>query len=273
MKAVFNLVDDNFAHDKFAVAGVISNHVIWDRTLSDQNIPTFYSHHRMGNIRGRVGNNKAYGFIFESRGIVGGLFEALQELFPLFDKVFLHHSELLKKHPNCFWIPGGGIWIGGTFGKGEIKIFEKSKLCSMVSSTKEMCPLHILRKNIAIELLNNPTVDIFGLNNWVPINQTLEDYMFSICVENYQDDLYFTEKILNCFATGTIPIYLGAKNIEEKFNLDGILKFNTKEELYEILPKLSKDLYMSKYEAVKDNFERCLQYRCLEDYIYLNYFK
>ena len=36
--------------------------------------------------------------------------------------------------------------------------------------------------------------------------------MFSVCIENDVYDTYFTEKILDCFATGTIPIYKGTKN-------------------------------------------------------------
>jgi hypothetical protein len=96
--------------------------------------------------------------------------------------------------------------------------------------------------------------------------------MFSIVIENFQDELYFTEKLLNCFATGTIPIYLGAKNIGEKFNLDGIIQFNTIEELNNIITTISDKLYQDKIDSVKDNFNRCKEFLSIEDYIYKNYF-
>jgi hypothetical protein len=95
--------------------------------------------------------------------------------------------------------------------------------------------------------------------------------MFSIVIENYQDDLYFTEKILNCFATGTIPIYCGARNIEEKFNEKGIIKFDNFSELEKILSDLTPDIYYEKKEIINENFERCKQYKSIEDFIYLNY--
>ena len=96
--------------------------------------------------------------------------------------------------------------------------------------------------------------------------------MFSIVVENYQDELYFTEKILNCFATGTIPIYFGAKNIDNKFNGGGILTFKSIEELTEILKSLNQDFYKDKKTFIKDNFEKVQEYLSIEDYIYTKYF-
>jgi hypothetical protein len=43
---------------------------------------------------------------------------------------------------------------------------------------------------------------------------TLADYKFSLCLENSRFDGYVSEKIFDCFFTGTIPIYLGAPDIE-----------------------------------------------------------
>lgn len=43
---------------------------------------------------------------------------------------------------------------------------------------------------------------------------TLANYQFCLCFENEKDAPgYVTEKIFDCFFTGTIPIYLGAPNI------------------------------------------------------------
>ena len=96
--------------------------------------------------------------------------------------------------------------------------------------------------------------------------------MFSIVIENFIDDLYFTEKILNCFATGTIPIYLGARNINSIFDKNGILQFSSLEEFNNIIDKLSENEYHSRIEAVKYNFNKCLEFKSIEDYIYEKYF-
>lgn len=47
-------------------------------------------------------------------------------------------------------------------------------------------------------------------------HETLKNYKFSICYENMQEIKgYVTEKIFDCFAVGTIPIYWGASNITD----------------------------------------------------------
>jgi len=43
--------------------------------------------------------------------------------------------------------------------------------------------------------------------------ETISDYQFSICFENMIWPGYMTEKIIDCFVAGTIPIYWGASNI------------------------------------------------------------
>jgi len=269
-KVTFNLFDDIFSHDKYSVAGRESKFIKWDRDLLNINNPTFYSHNKIPYVDKKISiKEKSYAILFESKSIVPKIYNEVEEHLAKFNKVFTHNSEFLKKYDNCFWIPGGGVWIGGSFGKGEIKMYEKTKNCSIVSSQKQMCDLHKYRLEI-VELVKNRNVDIFGLNIWQPINISLEDYMFSIVIENYQDDLYFTEKILNCFATGTVPIYLGARNIKEKFNIDGIIQFHSLNELINL--KLDEGVYFSKLQAIKDNFCRCLEYLSIEDYIYTNYF-
>ena len=45
--------------------------------------------------------------------------------------------------------------------------------------------------------------------------ETLSRMKFSICFENFRFPGYITEKIFDCFFTGTIPIYLGAPDIEK----------------------------------------------------------
>jgi hypothetical protein len=270
IKAKFNLVDNTFAHDKYSVAGRESKYIEWDRLCINKDLPTFFTHE---NMYKNVKNFKnPYGWAFESKSIIPNFYKNIEKDINRYIKVFTHNQDFIEKYDNCFWIPGGGIWIGGTYGKGEVKIHTKNKLCSMVSSSKSMCELHKFRLEIA-QTINPKLVDIFGLTNWVPINETLENYMFSIVIENYKDDLYFTEKILNCFATGTIPIYYGAKKIGLKFDLDGIITFNNKSELIEILNNLNYEFYISKLESIEKNFNLCHEYTSIEDYIYEKYFK
>ena len=63
---------------------------------------------------------------------------------------------------------------------------------------------------------------------FVNINNTLTRYRYSIAIENDVTSYFFTEKITNCFASLTIPIYLGASCVDKFFNKDGIIKIDTK---------------------------------------------
>ena len=100
------------------------------------------------------------------------------------------------KFSNARWIPGGGIWIGGKYGLGQIKVFEKTKLIAFVSADKRLCPLHEFRLQAVHAVASCSSVDVLGsaVDGWIPINESLEDYIFSIVVENSIDDLYFSEK-------------------------------------------------------------------------------
>ena len=114
-------------------------------------------------------------------------------------------------------------------------------------------------------------LDVYG-GGYNPIPEKgvgLNDYMFSFAIENIKVDGYFTEKIADCFATGTIPVYWGDSTISDHFLEEGIVRITDD---FDVLG-LTKDLYMSKMEAVKENFRRAMEFPCSEDYMYLNYLK
>jgi hypothetical protein len=273
MKSKWNLIDNSFGNSSSAVAGVCSTYSFWNRDEVDENCSSFYVNGCIYRIREKdVSKKMSYGFLLESAAIIPEVYKHAYRVVNNFNLFFTHNSELLK-YSNARWIPGGGVWIGGKYGKGEIKIFEKNKMISMVSSDKRMCALHEFRLQVLEAVSSFQNVDILGtaVTGWIPIHQSLEDYMFSIVIENYVDNLYFTEKINNCFATGTIPIYYGARHIDKIYNPEGIITFSTISELVGIINNLNEDEYYKRMNALKDNHEICKQYISIEDYIYNNY--
>jgi hypothetical protein len=70
--------------------------------------------------------------------------------------------------------------------------------------------------------------------------------------------------------TGTIPIYWGCPSIGDFFDIDGILTFDTIDDLSEILNSLTPELYNSKIKNIKNNFELSKKYILSEDWIYEN---
>ena len=106
-----------------------------------------------------------------------------------------------------------------------------------------------------------------GFNEVEYKEEALADYMFSVAIENADD--WFTEKILDCFLTGTVPIYYGTPSITKWFNPDGIIFL---EDGFDI-EELDEDLYKSMEPAIKDNFERAMKMEMLEDFIWETYFE
>ena len=99
--------------------------------------------------------------------------------------------------------------------------------------------------------------------------QALKDYRFSFAFENDNYESIFCEKITDCFATGTIPIFWGTPDIGNYFDTEGIITYD---ENFDI-QMLNEEYYLSKIRHIRNNFEICLNLDSSEDYIYLNYLK
>ena len=97
---------------------------------------------------------------------------------------------------------------------------------------------------------------------WIEAKEYLEHYKYSIIVENDIDDLWYTEKILNCFATKTVPIYVGSPTIGDRFNADGIIQAKDCDQIPQIVAELDTEKdYQSRMDAINDNYGRLDYYR------------
>ncbi len=228
-------------------------------------------------IRGRFGFNsinKKYGWVSESPEITFNALNFCENTLYKdsmgYENIFTYSKKLLEKNSKLFkFCPAQGSWIK------EPQIYNKTKNISFVTSNKQMFSGHRLRLNIVekfkkdINLFGGNKIDLFGrgFNEIENKEDGLKDYRFSIAIENCQYNYYFTEKLLDCFLTGTIPIYLGCPRIGDFFNLEGIIILDDKINLSE----LSEFLYVSKRDAIIDNFNRALKFICPENYLFKNY--
>ena len=220
-------------------------------------------------------------FMLEPRDIVPGFYNNLEMMIDTFDTVLTHNDALVNTYPEkCMFYPHGNCVIK----RKDFKLYEKCKLVSFISSTKNMnVSGHRLRhifydvytKRMANRwtraLIKDREVDMYGAiaHNFIRYKlESLKDYMFQIVVENCVVDTLFTEKIIDCFVTGTIPIYYGTKNIGHFFDLDGIIQFSTIKELLRILGELTPEAYSCRMNAVARNFQLAQQYVLPEDWIY-----
>ncbi|KAJ1467477.1 hypothetical protein T484DRAFT_1921515 [Baffinella frigidus] len=90
-----------------------------------------------------------------------------------------------------------------------------------------------------------------------------DPYMSALVIENSQVDEYFTEKIIDCLLTGTVPIYWGAPSTLQHFDRDGII-FLQGEDLpgatTRALQSLDPALYQQMLPAVRRNFEKAQRF-------------
>lgn len=283
------LLDRYFIHDYCTgpfntVLGRFPKYFMWDRYTYTLPIRFFghMSYPEMQKIQKLKKAKKNFYFAFESEGILPKLIhnEVLNEKnMEGFDAIFTPHKCVLDKYSNAYFVPGGGVHIGTPEGGGSFndKQYEnKSKNVSIVSSAKAQCQLHIKRKKLAEILKKNKMADTYGTFDGgknIIIADSLTDYMYSIAIENYVAPYYFTEKILNCFASQTVPIYVGASDLSKFFNMDGVIYVKEADILNipDIISKLDKDDYLKRKPAILDNYERVKKYLCMEDYIYENY--
>jgi hypothetical protein len=207
------------------------------------------------------------GWIVESRVIIPQAIKEFKahykEISESYEYVFTHYKDIYDLAPNFIYLPPHGYWIE------EPKIYPKTKLVSMTSSTKRLGPGHDFRLNWVEKLKGK--VDLYGMGfkNMVKKEEALCDYMFSVTIENDQYETYWTEKILDCFVSGTIPVYHGAPDLANYFNMDGIITL--KDDFDPSM--LSEELYHSMREPMMDNFERALNFDVIEDIIYEKYIK
>jgi hypothetical protein len=183
-----------------------------------------------------------------------------------FDKILTSYPEVLSSCENSELFLYASCWILTREDKTRANhrneyynIFDTNKrfLLSHVMSNKNYLLGHNLRHNTA-ELIRKPR----SLEVFFPPSiemekkyELFEHAMFHIAIENTKNINYISEKVVDCFMSYTIPIYWGCPNISEYFNKDGIIFFETKEELEHILDNLTPDDYYKRLDAVKENYE------------------
>lgn len=199
----------------------------------------------------------------------------LDEVLEAYEVVLTSDRDFCRLDPKIQYHTAGSNlpWIA----EEQYGLHEKTKLCSMFASNKQMVEGHRIRHTYAERLKDK--LDLFGgacgskrLGNGKPHPHKaggLIPYMFSVTMENCRVPLYYTEKITDCFATGTVPVYWGPREIGEIFDSDGILFLDE-----DFDPgMLSEDLYRSMLPAVRQNLEIVSDLEGSDDELYRKYIR
>jgi hypothetical protein len=265
MKLKLPIRDELFAHAKTSSFWNESDFIEWDRGENNDYDFIFLTD---SNIKDVITNKKIYAWLIESPDITPYAYDYVKNNKNLFNKIFTFDRVILNSFDNSVFLPYGGSMLD----KNDIKIHNKTKNVSMMMSFKNYLEGHKLRHIIRYGYEGRINFYGSGFNG---VNEkkivSVKDYRFSIAIENCRKDYYFTEKLIDCFLTGTIPIYWGCPSIGDFFNMDGIITFEKPNDLNKILNNLSVEYYNDMKDIIQYNYEKAKEYIIAEDFLYKNY--
>lgn len=107
----------------------------------------------------------------------------------------------------------------------------RPRIMSIMISKKRAAPGHLYRHTLAQRILqSNLPIDIYGngcdyydmtdsrlKGQFKESAEMFSNYQFAIVIENFETEWYMSEKLLDALVHGTVPIYLGAKQVDKKF--------------------------------------------------------
>lgn len=145
----------------------------------------------------------------------------------------LQHSNLMFSQQGLPWMIGAE-WNSESFTWNNYMKYEdisqsvgnKTKLLSVIASTKNATPGHVARSDF-IELLISElgsSVDVFGhgRNPVVDKWHAIAPYKYHLAIENSVVADYWTEKLSDALLGEALPIYHGCPNIRQYFPSDTI---------------------------------------------------
>lgn len=210
-----------------------------------------------------TGSRANVALMLEPRSMIGEAYEYVYTHSDYFGLILTHDSKLLKL-PQAKMMNWGDVWLTTDS--------KKTKGISICTSPKNWCPLHNARLELANRYKDSDQVDVF-FGDWndpakvIDAKDYLEEYKFSIVIENDIDEYWYTEKLLNCFSTKTIPIYVGATKIDTIFNEEGMIRVDDWRDVPRIVDAIYTYGLDTIYEkpdvkaAVEDNFRRVEPYK------------
>lgn len=205
-------------------------------------------------------------WLIEPQDLIPNIYNEVKLNANKYKRIWTHDIDILTQHSNAAFVPLGGCWIK----EEDRKIYEKTKNFSIIASGKRQLRGHQIRHEIISSAGKH--IDVYG-NGYNPIPYKLEglqSYRYHFAIENCKKDYWFTEKLIDCLQTGTIPIYWGCPSIFNFFNKEGFIVFEDLLDLKQKLKQCTPEYYISKLDAIKENFELSKKFILAEDWIYKN---
>lgn len=182
-----------------------------------------------------------------------------------YNYVLTHNEFLLNNCTNSILFPFGTTWIK------NYEFPEKMFSVSILVGGKLMAQGHHLRHQIWFKenkitkiptnffISGNYSGELYNYNNNPTLGNNknpLFDSQFHICIENTKRNNWFTEKLIDCLLTKTIPIYWGCPNIGNWFNLNGFIIVDNVNDIINACNLLTEKTYQEKIQFIEENYEK-----------------
>ena len=184
----------------------------------------------------------------------------------LFTLILTWDDKVLNNCENAVLLPFGHTWFKpDQYEKDFEKEFKLAHLSGELLKTYGHTLRHELLSRESEVKLETKFFKTFGSRHDIEDARkgketVFSDSQYNVAIENTQHRGYFTEKILDCFLLKSIPIYWGCSNIEDYFDVDGIIPFTSIDDLIYKVNNLPEDYYESKKESIETNYKLALKY-------------
>jgi hypothetical protein len=176
-----------------------------------------------------------------------------------YKRIFTYSQEIVSQIKNAELVFHGGCSIGT-----ETTSFTKTNFASIIASRKKTTQGHRLRHKIAEQVRKTSCNTVIlgrGYNPVACVSQALAPFRFSVVIENSRYPGYFSEKLIDCLACKTIPIYWGDPHVDQSFDPRGIIQCKSESDIMKALSNLSDELYDQMARFVEENYNRSKTYR------------
>lgn len=167
-------------------------------------------------------------------------------------------ETILDNCDNAILFPFGTTFLHGKDKYKELANLNKQLEISFLCGPKNIIEGHHLRHKIW-DIQNEIKIPIKFIYQGDK-TPCFEHSMFHIAVENSQNKNYFTEKIIDAFLSKTIPLYWGCPNLEECFDMSGVITFKDENELINIINSLTEEDYISRKQYIEKNYITAIYY-------------
>jgi Glycosyltransferase family 10 (fucosyltransferase) C-term len=154
-------------------------------------------------------------------------------------------------HPHMHWHVKRGLeWLR------QAEPPKKTADLSTITSDMRWLDGHRRRLDFVRSLSQSLDFDWFG-RGIRPLEDKwdgLAPYRYSLAIENFCSDYYWTEKLIDCFLCWTVPLYYGCPRLEEYFPARSFIRIditNAREATRVVMDTLENDRYEDRLEALE----------------------